>query len=70
MSKLLSMLKYSFLRSLPMNYENNGFGYITLNVNFQGRNPFSYNLTQFNYLCTNYLITVVFNLLYLFSPCG
>ena len=65
--KLLSMLKYSFLRRLPINYEKNGFGCITLNVNFQGRKAdvlrIFLHLTQFNYLCTNYFIAV-FNLIY------
>ena len=59
-SKLLSMLKYSFLRRLPMHYEKNGFGCITLNVNFQGRRAdvlmIFLHLTQFNYLFRNYFI--------------
>ena len=55
--------------------KKNGFGWITLKVNFQGRRadvlPIFLHLTQFNYLFTNYFITVVFNnLLYLFSLCG
>ena len=40
-----------------MHYEKNGFGCITLNVNFL-------HLAQFNYLFRNYFITVVFNLIY------
>ena len=51
-----------------MNYENNGFGCITLYVNFQGRKadvlPIFLHLTHFNYLFTNYFMTVVFNLIY------
>ena len=51
-----------------MNYEKNGFGCITLNVNFQGRRAdvlqIFLHLTQFNYLFTNYFITVVFNLIH------
>ena len=39
-----------------MNYENNGFGCITLNVNFQSRKadvlPIFLHLTQFDYLFT------------------
>ena len=48
--------------------KRNGFGCITLNVNFQGRKadvwPIFLHLTQFNYLFINYFITVVFNLMY------
>ena len=48
--------------------KTNGFGCITLNVNFQGRKadvlPIFLHLTQFNYLFTNYFITAVFNLIY------
>ena len=51
-----------------MHYEKNGFGCITLNVNFQGRRAdvltIFLHLTQFNYLFRNYFITVVFNLIY------
>ena len=50
-----------------MHYEKNGFGCITLNVNFQGRRAdvltIFLHLTQFNYLFRNYFITVVFNLI-------
>ena len=57
------MLKYSFLRRLPMHYEKNGFGCITLNVNFQGRRAdvlmIFLHLTQFNYLFRNYFITCI-----------
>ena len=67
-SKLSSMLKYSFLRRLPINYEKNGFGCITLTVNIQGWQadvlPIFLHLTTFNYLFTNYFITVVINLIY------
>ena len=43
-----------------MNYEQNEFGCITLSVNFQARKvdvlPIFLDLTQFNYLFTNYFI--------------
>ena len=62
------MLKYSFLRRLPINYEKKWVWLLTVNVNFQGRKsdvlPIFVHLTQFNYLFTNYFITVVFNLMY------
>ena len=46
-----------------MHYEKNGFGCITLNVNFQGRRAdvlmIFLHLTQFNYLFRNYFITCI-----------
>ena len=50
-----------------MNYEKKWVWLLTVNVNFQGRKadvlPIFLHLTQYNYLFTNYFITVVFNLI-------
>ena len=51
-----------------MNYEKKRVWLLTVNVNFQGLKadvlPIYLHLIQFNYLFTNYFITVVFNLIY------
>ena len=67
-SKLLSMLKYNFLRRLPMHYEKKWVWLHYSKCQFQGRRAdvltIFLHLAQFNYLFRNYFITVVFNLIY------
>ena len=69
-SKLLSMLKYSFLRRFSNELWKKRVWLLTVNVNFQGLKAdlllIYLHLIQFSYLFTNYFITVVFNLIYYF----